>query len=231
MSQEWADCDRILRVRLLLIPLLFLLFSSLTLLVFGHRLEVPETFAEAVEWLRSFDRWVWAVAMGVIIGDFLLPLPSTPAIVTLGIVYGPLMGGLLGGIATTIAGLLGFGITRALGRRGAAFLVGEDDLAWAERFYERWGIYAVVLGRAIGGPAEWLILIAGISGMPFPRVLVALIVGGFSASFVTAWLGDLAVDRPYLAITLVILLAVFFAWLSRYLLLRNAQHSPLEEAE
>ena len=131
---------------------------------------------------------------------------------------GPSLGGLLGGVAATVAGLMGYGLTRALGRRGALYVVGERDLARAERFYERWGVYAVTLGRAIGGPLEWLILIAGISGMAFPRVLAGLIVGGFSAAFVNAWLGDLAVDRPLLAVTLVLVLAVALAWLGRRLL-------------
>ncbi len=211
-------------MRLLLIPLLFVLLSAGIFLAVGDRLEVPASFAEAVAWLRSFERWAWAVAMGVIVADFLLPLPSTPALIALGIVYGPLIGGLLGGLATTLAGLLAFGLTRLLGRRGALFLVGERDLARAERFYERWGIYAVTLGRAIGGPAEWLILIAGISGMAFPRVLAGLIVGGFSAAFVNAWLGDLAVDRPLLAVTLVLVLAVALAWLGRRLL-SDAPHT------
>jgi membrane-associated protein len=209
-------------VRLLLIPLLFILVSATAAFVLGSRLEIPESFAEAVAWLRSFERWAWAVAMAVIIGDFLLPLPSTPALVCLGIVYGPWLGGLLGGVATTSAGLLAFGTTRALGRRGALYLVGEADLARAQRFYDRWGVYAVALGRALGGPLEWLVLIAGISGMPFARASAALLVGGFSAAFVTASLGDLAVDRPGLAIALVLILALFLAWLARRLLASTA---------
>ena len=206
------------RVRLLLVPLLFLLLSALTAVVLGDRLAIPESFAEAVAWLRSFERWAWAVAMAVVVLDFLLPMPSTPALVALGIVYGPVAGGLLGGVATTTAGLLAFGLTRALGRRGALLLVGERDLARAERFYRRWGVTAVVLGRAIGGPLEWLVLIAGLSGMPFPRALVALLLGGFSAAFVTAGLGDLAVDRPALALALVLALALALAWAGRRLL-------------
>ena len=210
-------------MRLLLIPLAFFLVSATAALVLGSRVEIPESFAEAVAWLRSFDRWAWAVAMAVIVGDFLLPLPSTPALVCLGIIYGPWLGGLLGGVATTSAGLLAFGTTRALGRRGALYLVGEQDLARAQRFYDRWGVYAVALGRALGGPLEWLVLIAGISGMPLLRASVALLVGGFSAAFVTAWLGDLAVDRPALAIALVLVLVLTLAWLARRLLATTAR--------
>lgn len=205
-------------MRLILVPLSFVLLSSLIALVLQHHLDVPDSFAEAVAWLRSFERWAWAVAMAVVIGDFLLPLPSTPALVGLGIIYGSLLGGLLGGVATTSAGLLAFGLTRALGRRGALYLVGQADLARAQRFYDRWGLYAVALGRALGGPLEWLVLIAGLSGMPFSRALVALLVGGFSAAFVAAGLGDLAVERPALAIGLALALAVAMAWLARRLL-------------
>ena len=209
-------------MRLLLIPLLFVLISAGVALALEGQFDIPSSFAEAVVWLRSFERWAWAVAMAIILGDFLLPLPSTPALVSLGIVYGPLVGGLLGGVATTSAGLLAFGVTRALGRRGALFLVGERDLARAQQFYDRWGVYAVTLGRAIGGPLEWLVLIAGISGMPFSRALAALTVGGFSAAFVTAWLGDLAVEQPALALALVCLLALVLAWLARRLLVSPA---------
>jgi uncharacterized membrane protein YdjX (TVP38/TMEM64 family) len=205
-------------VRLLFIPLLFVLVSGLIALALGNQFELPGSFAESVVWLRSFERWAWAVAMAVIIGDFLLPLPSTPALVSLGIIYGPFLGGLLGGVATTAAGLLAFGLARMLGRRGALYLVGEEDLARAQRFYDRWGVYAVTLGRALGGPFEWLVLIAGISGMPFPRALLALLIGGFSGAFVVTWLGDLAVDRPVLAVTLAITLAFGLAWLARRLL-------------
>ena len=205
-------------MRLLLIPLLFGLVSGAVALVLGSHVEIPGSFAEAVAWVRSFERWGWAVAMGVIVGDFLLPLPSTPALVGLGMIYGPLVGGLLGGIATTTAGLLAFGATRALGRRGALALVGERDLSRAQVFYDRWGVYAVALGRAIGGPFEWLVLIAGISGMAFPKALVALLVGGFSAAFVTAWLGDLAAEQPALALALILALAGGLAWLGRRLM-------------
>lgn len=213
-------------MRLLIIPALFLLVSAAAAALLGDRIELPANFADTVEWLRGFDQWLWAVAMGAIIGDFLLPLPSTPALVALGIVYGPLWGGVLGGIATTIAGLLSFGITKALGRRGAVFLVGEADLRRAEDFYARWGVSAVVIGRAVGGPLEWLVLIAGIAGMPWGRATVAMLLGGLSSAFATAWLGHLAVDRPMTALALVGALAVCFAAVGRRILPPEGDRPP-----
>lgn len=205
-------------MRLLAIPLLFILVSAAVAFVLGDLDAVPASFAEAVAWLRGHGDWLWLAASAVIIGDFLLPLPSTPALVSLGMVYGPFWGGLIGGIATAVSGLLAFGVTRAIGRRGALFLVGERDLQRAEHFYARWGVSAVVIGRAVGGPLEWLVLIAGISGMPWMRATIALLLGGCASAFATAWLGHVAVDRPILAVALVVAWALAFALIGRWLL-------------
>jgi membrane protein DedA with SNARE-associated domain len=112
-----------------------------------------------------------------------------------------------------IAGLMGFGATRMLGRRAALYLVGERDLQRTEVFYERWGVYAVAFGRAVGGPAEWAVILAGLSRMPFSSVLGALILGGFVSGMVVAALGAVAVTRPLLAaaITVALLGAMLLA--------------------
>jgi uncharacterized membrane protein YdjX (TVP38/TMEM64 family) len=205
-------------MRLLFIPLVFLCIGAIGAVVFDSFFEVPASFDEAIAWLRSYERWAWAIAMAVIIGDVLLPLPSLPALIALGIIYGPFFGGVLGGIAMTLGGVCGFVIARTVGRRAALYLIGEHDVTRAQRFFDRWGIHAVTLGRAIGGPAECAVVFAGIAGMAFPRVLAALMMGGFSASFVNAWLGSLAVERPVLAVILVVSVLGALAYLARRVL-------------
>ncbi|HYC00669.1 MAG TPA: VTT domain-containing protein [Candidatus Limnocylindrales bacterium] len=205
-------------MRLLIIPVFYFLFTGLLWFTIGDRLDLPESFDEVVPWLRSFQSWAWAVAMAVVIADFLLPMPSTPALIGLGVIYGPWTGGALGGVACTTAGMMGFGLARMLGRRGALWLVDERELAAVERFYSRWGIYAVVFGRAVGGPAEWLVLTAGISGMSWLRALLGVMAGGFAAAFVHAMLGDIAVQRPLLALVIVLTLAGAMALVARWMI-------------
>ena len=142
----------------------------------------------------------------MIIGDAVFPLPSDATIFTLGFIYGGLMGGLVGGTAATIAGLLGYGITRALGEKGALFLVGEKDLARARRFYGRWGFVTIALGRAIGGPAEYLVVLAGLTRIPFTTVLAGILTGAYTAAFCMAFLGAYAVVNPWLAVALAVAL-------------------------
>ena len=141
----------------MIVPAALIGTGALLTWLLGERLALPESFDEVVAWLRGHGAYAWAVAGGVIVADALLPVPSAPATVALGIIYGWLAGGLLASGALMVAGLLGFGATRALGRRGARLLVGEADLARATAFYDRWGLVAVAAGRAVGGPAEWAV--------------------------------------------------------------------------
>lgn len=185
-----------------------MVIGSLVVYIAGPSLEIPESTLEFQQWLQQFGRYAWAVGGATILGDALLPLPSDPAIFTLGLIYGGLIGGLVGGTAATLAGLIGYGIARALGEKGAAFLVGEKDLARAENFYARWGFAAVALGRAIGGPAEYLVVVAGLTDMPFRRVATAIVCGAYPAAFCIASLGAYSIANPTVAVALAVTLVL-----------------------
>lgn len=204
-------------MRLLIVPLSFLAFGLTAAWAFGERWQVPESLDAVVAWLRGYGEWAWLAASGVIAADAVLPMPSSPAMFTLGVIYGPALGGLVGGTASLLAGLTGFGLVRALGPRGARFVVGDADLARAEAFYARWGVTAVALGKAVGGPAEWVVVLAGLSRMPVRRVVLAIAIGAFPAGFSMAALGALAVDRPLLALAITVAVAAAVLWLGRRL--------------
>ena len=116
-------------MRLLIVPAVWLASGAMLTWVLGDTLSLPSSFDEVVAWLRGHGAYAWAVAAAVIVADAFLPVPSTPALASLGIIYGWLAGGLVASGALMVAGLLGFGTTRALGQRGARLLIGEADLA------------------------------------------------------------------------------------------------------
>jgi len=204
-------------MRLLIVPLSFLAFGLTTAWALGERWQVPGSLDAVVAWLRSYGEWAWLAASGVIAADAVLPMPSSPAMFTLGVIYGPAFGGLVGGTASLAAGLAGFGLVRALGPRGARWLVGEADLARAEAFYARWGFSAIALGKAVGGPAEWVVVLAGLSRMPARTVVLAIAIGAFPAGFTMAALGALAVDEPALSLAITVVVAAAVLWLARRL--------------
>ena len=60
------------------------------------RIPTPQEANDAVLPLREYDSWAWAVGIALIWADLVLPIPQTPSITALGIIYGTLLGGLLG---------------------------------------------------------------------------------------------------------------------------------------
>jgi uncharacterized membrane protein YdjX (TVP38/TMEM64 family) len=208
-------------MRILIIPALFMGLGLLVVLLAGDSLAFPDSIEESQAWLQSFGGFAWAVGAGLIIGDAVLPLPSDATIFTLGFIYGGLLGGFIGGVAATIAGLLGYGIARLLGENGARFLVGEKDLQRARLFYERWGFMAIAIGRAIGGPAEYLVVVAGLTRMPFTKVFAAIVTGAFSAAFCMAFLGAFALTDPLLAMGLAAALVLMLIGCFRFMQKRH----------
>ena len=183
--------------------------------LFGDRLAFPESYDDVVVWLRGHGDIAWLVGVGVIMADAILPVPSTPASFAMGIIYGPVVGGLICGTALFLAAALGFGLARSLGDRGARFLVGDQDLAGTRRFYDRWGMPAIVLGRAIGGPAEWAVILAGLSQLSAGRVLAAAALGAYVSGFVVAALGAMSIQEPLLAIGAAVAFLGLLLWLGR----------------
>ena len=80
---------------------LFGLFLGLTLLViipfliWGDGLEHSLAALDAEQWRKRFGAWAWAVGIVLLMADLVLPIPATAVMTALGILYGPLLGGLL----------------------------------------------------------------------------------------------------------------------------------------
>jgi uncharacterized membrane protein YdjX (TVP38/TMEM64 family) len=70
----------------------------------------PQEASDAVLTLRQYESWAWAVGIALIWADLVLPIPQTGAIAALGIIYGTLLGGLLGSLGLITGGLLGYGL-------------------------------------------------------------------------------------------------------------------------
>ena len=186
------------------IVLLFLLLAAIFVipfLILGGKFDAWLTTETAVSWLRSFGDWAWAVAILLLLSDLVLPVPATAVMAGLGIIYGPVAGGLIGAAGSCLAGLVGYGACRLAGRRAALFLTGEKDLERGERFFSRSGGWAVVLSRWMPLLPEVVACMAGLMRMPFPRFFVALVCGSLPMAIVFASLGYAAVDRPLLALS------------------------------
>jgi len=189
-------------MRLLLIFIGLALLFAIPLAVFGERFDRAFAQQGGAEWLRGFGTWAWAVGIGLLVADLVLPIPATPVMSALGIIYGPVVGGLIGGAGSVLSGSIAYGLTRLLGRRAAVFLAGERDLQRAEAFFRRAGGWAVAVARPMPLLAEVIACLAGLARMRPGRFFLALACGSLPMGLIFATLGYAGSNRPLLALVL-----------------------------
>jgi uncharacterized membrane protein YdjX (TVP38/TMEM64 family) len=182
-----------------------------------------ERAGDAVVALGHYEGWAWAVGIALIWADLLLPVPQTAVIAALGIVYGTLIGGLLGSVGLITGGLLGYGLMRTAARRFAQRVAGAR-LRRMESLFERGGAWAIVLTRSLPfSVPEIMVLLAGIAGMKMRTFAAALTIGSVPAAFAFAAIGAGWADRPVLALAVGYLLPILLLPVALYLMRPRAR--------
>ena len=193
-------------LRLLGLFLLLALLVIIPFLIWGDGIEQALATLEASEWEHRFGAWAWAVGLLFLIADLVLPIPATAVMTVLGILYGPLLGGLLAATGSFLAGTIGYLACRAFGRPAATRILGEKDLESAETLFARFGGWFVALSRWLPVFPEVIACMAGLTRMPTVPFFIALACGSIPFGFAFAALGHAGVDRPEIAIGVSIIL-------------------------
>jgi uncharacterized membrane protein YdjX (TVP38/TMEM64 family) len=147
---------------------------------------------DAVDWLRTHGQWAWLAGVVLLCADIVLPIPGTLVMSGLGILYGPLIGGLLAALGSISAGLIAYAACRFAGHRAAEWIAGRDALAQGEAWFRtRSAGWVVALSRWAPILPETMSCLAGLARMPFPSFLLALLAGSLPLGFVFAAIGHL----------------------------------------
>ncbi len=187
---------------------LFWIFLGLALILMIPFFLWGDTLAEmfsrdgSVAWLEKYGDWAWAAGVALLMSDLLLPIPGTAVMAALGLVYGPVLGGLIGGGGSLLSGSFAYGMCRALGRNAARRILGEKDLAKGERLFSEVGGWMVVLSRWLPLFPEVIACMAGLTCMPARTFHLALACGSFPLGFMFAFIGHKGTDHPTLALIL-----------------------------
>ncbi len=168
---------------------------------------------DAVEWLKQYGRWGWLVALGLLMGDLLLPIPSTAIMSGLGLVYGPVWGGLIGATGSVLSGLIAYGLCRMFGEKAVSRLLGEEDQLRGRELFTRYGGWLVALSRWLPLLPEVISCMAGFLRMPWPMFLLALICGSLPMACTFAMVGHMGSDYPTLSIALSALVPPILWWI------------------
>jgi uncharacterized membrane protein YdjX (TVP38/TMEM64 family) len=201
----------------------------LSLALASCAIPTPQEASDAVLTLRQYEGWAWAVGIALIWADVALPVPQTAVIAALGIIYGTLLGGLLGTLGLITGGLLGYALILTSARRFAQRFAGSRSLRRMETVFARGGAWAIVLTRSFPySIPEAVVFLAGLAGMPMRKFIAALTIGSAPTAFVFAAIGAGWADQPILALVLSYALPILLLPVAFYLMRRG--HSRTSHA-
>jgi uncharacterized membrane protein YdjX (TVP38/TMEM64 family) len=184
-----------MRSRLVVIAALSLTLASCA------TLPTPQDANDAVLALRTYESWAWALGIALIWADLVLPVPQAAVITALGIIYGTLLGGVLGSLGLITGGLLGYALMLTSARRYVHRFVGTQSLRKMERLFDQGGAWAIVLTRGLPySIPEALVFLAGLANMPMRKFIAALTIGSVPTAFVFAAIGAGWAHQPIVAL-------------------------------
>lgn len=161
--------------------------------------------------------------VALLVGDVVLPVPSSVVMIAHGALFGLAVGAALSLVGRVGCALAGF----ALGRRGGALvarITTREEQLRADRLLRRWGPVAIVLTRPVPLLSETTMILAGTSTMRWRAAIGAALVGSLPEAALYAFAGAIAATFQSTALMFAFLLLVSaVVWLAR----RRA-NNPLE---
>jgi len=214
-----------MKSRLIVIGYLSLVLASCAMPPGSHSwIPTLQHANDAVLRLQEYGSWAWALGIVLLWADLVLPIPQTAVIAALGIIYGTLLGGLLGSIGLITGGLIGYGLMLTAARRLAQRFVGPRSLNKMENLFARGGARAIVLTRSLPySVPEAMVFLAGLAGMPIGKFAGALTIGSVPTAFAFAAIGAGWADQPILALTVSYVLPIVLLPIALYLMRRRAR--------
>ena len=198
-------------------------FLSLAL-VSCARIPTPQEANDSVLMLREYGDWAWALGIVLIWADMVLPVPQTAVIAALGIVYGTLVGGLLGSLGLVTGGLLGYALMLTSARRFAQRFTGPGSLQKMERLFDRGGAWAIILTRSLPySVPEAVVFLAGLAHMPLRKFAAAMTIGSVPTAFAFAAIGAGWADQPVMALAASYVLPIFLLPIAFYFMRLRAR--------
>ena len=180
---------------------------------------IPREANDAVLTLQKYESWAWALGIALIWADLALPIPQTAVIAALGIIYGTLLGGLLGSLGLITSGLLGYGLMLTSARRFVQRFVGPQSLHKLESLFDQGGAWAIVLTRSLPySVPEAMVFLAGLAGMRIGKFTAALSIGSVPTGFAFAAIGAGWADQPILALVVSYVLPILLLPIALYLM-------------
>ena len=135
---------------------------------------------------------------GLLTVDLLLPVPSSVLMTMAGAVLGFTLGWAANLVGAMGSAVLGFWLCRKWGKPMFDRLVNPRDAARITRFFERYGVWAILLSRSVPMLTEIISCLAGLSAMRGRLFFLVALLGTWPLCIVYAWAGDRALGASSL---------------------------------
>lgn len=143
---------------------------------------------------RVLEAGAWAplILAGLMIFQALIaPLPASPVTYVNGLLFGVWWGGVLSWASALVAAAICFGLSRQFGRPLAERLMSPRAVEWSSPFFERFGVYAVLLGRLLPFVSFDVVSYgAGLTRMSFTGFIAATAIGMIPGTLLYSYLGQ-----------------------------------------
>lgn len=126
----------------------------------------------------------------MIVQALAIPIPSELVLIAGGLAFDFLVAWPVGALGSIVAALIGFYIAQKGGRGLAIKLVGERGINFADNWFNRWGAWAILLGRfAPFIPFDAISYSAGLTSMKLKKFMIPTIIGTLPRTFFYTYLG------------------------------------------
>ena len=179
------------------------------------------------DYILSYGAWAPVISAALMVLQALLAfLPAFIIAFANGLAFGAFWGGLLTLGSAALAAAICFGISHTLGRTVAKTILGKKSLGAADRWFARYGAYAVLFARLIPVISfDAVSYAAGLTRMNFFKFLLATTIGMSPATFVYSYLGQRA--PQYVEVLLVVFGVIVVVGVIVALIRRGREGKPV----
>lgn len=174
--------------------------------VWGDQFERVLSQKECIIWFSQIKPFAWAIGIGLLMVDLLLPIPATGIMAALGSVYGLWLGTIISIVGSGGAGVLAYGVARYAGKNATRFLASNEELEQFQELFNSWGGAAIIVSRMMPILPEVMTILAGIAKMNIGKFLTALFLGTIPTCFLFTYLGDASQSKPLWGMVLAVIM-------------------------
>ena len=141
-----------------------------------------ELLHDLSDWLLSFADSDWAIAV-LLVSSFaesiFFPIPPDPLLLAVALVQQPIavLLGVLVAVASVVGAVVGHALGMRLGRPILARMFSESRVAYVDRLFERYGVWAILIAAFTPVPYKVFAIAAGVWHMDRRKFIIASAIG------------------------------------------------------